>query len=132
ESGSPALISDIQVYSNDAPSSPLTAGDLSIALGNMTYIYWEISDDKALPGGAVTLYYLSDPNNEANDSGWTEFATGVADGVTGGCTLTGSLTGCYTWTNAASNSYFKIRVKVTDSNGLVSQDTSSPINVLPP
>src|SRR5690606_23036909 len=58
ESGSPALISDIQVYSNDAPSSPPTAGDLSIALGNMTYIYWEISDDKALPGGAVTLYYL--------------------------------------------------------------------------
>jgi hypothetical protein len=132
--GSPPSISDILVANTSAPSAPPTSGELTIPSASTVYIKWRATDDNALSAGAVALYYTTD------DSTFTLIANNLDNASNSGCTVNDAgttaddlATGCYTWTNGSpSNSYFKIRVTVTDSNGMVSFSTSTPLNVWPP
>ncbi len=121
--GTPPTISQILAANSDSPSSPLSSSDLIIPAGQSVYIKWQASDSNTLPASAIQLFYTTD------DINWTSIGT-FNNSQGSGCSLTGSLTGCYVWTNASpTSSYFKVRMKVTNSGSSTSQLNSLSLNV---
>ena len=119
----PTIINAIS-SSTDTPSTPASSSDLTVASGNTVYIKWTANDDVALPATPISIYYTLD------DITYTLVATNISNSVNAGCTLTGAATGCYTWVNGSpTNSYFKIRVRVTDSDTNTAQTSSAALNI---
>lgn len=120
----PPGIINVIASSTDTPSTPASSTDLTITSGSSVYIKWTASDDNVLPATPISIYYTLD------DVTYTLVANTISDSINAGCTLAGAETGCYKWVNASpSNSYFKIRVLVTDSDGNTAQSSSGPLNV---
>lgn len=119
----PTIINAIS-SSTDTPSTPASSTDLTVASGNTVYIKWTASDDMALPATPISIYYTLD------DITYTLVATNISNSANAGCTLTGAATGCYTWVNGSpTNAYFKIRVRVTDSDTNTAQTSSAALNI---
>ncbi|MBO9666462.1 MAG: hypothetical protein J7501_06570 [Bdellovibrio sp.] len=118
---SPPLISGLQVTSTDAPSSPTTSTDLTVASGANIYVKWATSSTTGLAAGAISISYST------NDSTYTSLATGLSNAANGGCTLTGSYTGCAVL-SAPTGSYFRLKLKVIDTLNFISMVSSNPMN----
>lgn len=121
--GTPASVLDVIAANTDTPSNPVTVAERSAPSGSSIYVKWKITDDLAIPAGSVALYYTTDETN------FTPIASGLDNASNGGCSLTGTATGCYRWTNGSpTNTYLRIRVGVTDSDGIVSFGSGSALN----
>jgi hypothetical protein len=127
--GDPPSLSNILATGAEAPANPPSNADLTAASGATVYIKWRATDDTAFPGNAISLYYTTD------NVTYNTIATGLANGVNGGCTLNhagttldDNVTGCHAWTSATS-SPFKIRVSATDAAGFTTLSTSSWLNI---
>lgn len=119
----PPTVIDVAATSTDSPSTPFSASDLTVASGASVYIKWNATDDKALPATPVALYYTSD------DVTYTLIASGITNSANAGCTISGSQTGCYKWTNGSPlSSYYRIRVTVVDSDSSVTASSSGVLN----
>ncbi|MCA2960401.1 MAG: hypothetical protein IOD12_09120 [Silvanigrellales bacterium] len=116
--------------SNQAPSKPLAPSDTVIPLGSSVYIKWKATDDQALPAGALSLFSTTD------DLTFIPLASGLSNSSNGGCVVDDpstaaddGATGCFVWENGSpSNSAFRIRLIVTDANGISSSFLSLPLN----
>jgi hypothetical protein len=125
--GTPPVITDVLATSSDTPSTPPDSTDLSAPTGSSVYIRWKATDDQAFPATPISLYYTTD------DATYTLIANNIANSANTGCTLSGTDTGCYKWTNGSpTNSYLRIRVTARDSNSMESFAVATPLNVMPP
>ncbi|MBS1963263.1 MAG: hypothetical protein JST04_13695 [Bdellovibrionales bacterium] len=98
--------------------------NLSVTSGSTVYIKWNASTTGVFPASPISIYYTTD------DKTYTAVTTGVANSQGAGCTISGSETGCYTWTNGApTSSYFRIRVGAVDTNSRQSFQSTLPMNV---
>jgi large repetitive protein len=121
--GSPPRMVTVLAVANDSPSVPPSASDSTVAAGSTVYVYWQASDSHPLPVTAIDLAYTT------NDTTWTSLATGLPNAQGSGCTLSGSFTGCYKWTNGSpTSSYFKIQAKVTNDASFTAVNSSSAVN----
>lgn len=119
----PPSISNLITSSTDAPSNPLTTSDTTVPFGFDVYIRWNITDNLAIPNGNVSLSYTT------NDSTYTTIASGLNNGVNGDCTLSTGTSGCYKWTaSSPTNTYFRVKLVVSDSSGTPIFDVSNPVN----
>ena len=120
-------IRNVIATNSDSPGNPLSESDLFIPAGQTVYIKWKASDDIVLPGDAMVISFTSDEQN------FTQVVSGIANAQGVGCTVDGVIsTGCYRWTNASPYStYYKIRVGVLDSTGLISYASGPPLNTTP-
>ncbi|MGK5082685.1 hypothetical protein WDW37_05210 [Bdellovibrionota bacterium FG-1] len=125
--GQPPSVINVSATSTDVPASPFASTDLYVTAGSTVYIRWDVATAaNGLGANPVTLAYTT------NDSTFTEIASNVANAANG-CTVDGSHTGCYVWTNGSpTSSYYKVRVSVLDSSGMATVATSNPLNVFPP
>jgi hypothetical protein len=126
----PPSVDDLLVSKTDAPSKPLTAADVSISVAQPVFIKWSISDNRPLPSGTITLSFTTD------DVNFTTIATGLSQGVNGGCTVDNGttnadddMTGCYKWASLPVSGYFRVRVTVVDDEDLTAGSTSYGLNV---
>lgn len=120
----PAVVIDILAVSSDSPSNPLSVGDLTLATGNSVFIKWNVTDDKVLPATPISLYYTID------DVNYILIASNIANSANTGCTITGSQTGCYKWTNGSPlSTYYRVRVAAVDSDGSIAASSSGMLNV---
>lgn len=119
-------IRNVIAANSDTPGSPISEGDLFIPAGQSVYIKWNATDDIALPGDAIAISFTTD------EQSFTSVVSGIANVAGAGCTLDGNSTGCYRWTNGSPfSTYFKIRVGVIDSTGLISYASAPPNNTTP-
>lgn len=119
-------IRNVIAANSDTPGSPISEADLFIPAGQSVYIKWNATDDLALPGNAMMIYFTSDEQN------FTSVVSGIPNAAGAGCTIDGSSTGCYKWTNGSPYStYFKVRVGVIDTTGLISYASAPPNNTTP-
>lgn len=114
-------ITNVIASSTDTPSSPLNQTDTTIPFETDIYIRWNISDNNALPSGAITISFT--------DSTYTQTVSNLENGVNNGCTLQAGQTGCYRWSmGSPTSNFFQIKVEVTDSGGATIYELSNPIN----
>lgn len=119
----PPDLSNIIAAGFDTSTSPLGVSDTTVLFGEDLYIKWTIDDNIAIPAGNVTLQYTT------NDTSFTTVANGLSNGINGDCTISGAETGCYKWVAASpTNSYYRIRLVVTDAGGSIVFDVSNPLN----
>lgn len=119
-------IRNVMATNSDTPGNPVSEGDLFIPAGQSVYIKWNASDDLALPNDAMMIYFTADEQN------FTSVVSGIPNAVGAGCTIDGSSTGCYKWTNGSPfSTYFKVRVGVIDTTGLISYASAPPNNTTP-
>ena len=122
-SGLPPLITGVVAGGTDALSDPVTDTQLTVPSGSSVFIKWKADSSTGFTSTPIQLSYTMD------DVNWTSFGIALPNAAGAGCTITGSQTGCYKWTNGSpSNFYFKIRVKGTDTQGLVAQNNSPSLN----
>lgn len=126
----PPQVELVLVGSNDYPAQPPSTNDLTVGSGAPLYIKWRITDDKALPATAVSLYFTTDDNT------YTAIGTGLPNGASGGCTVNhastpadNTATGCYKWASIPTGNFLRIRVIATDSEGLTSGGVSTSLNI---
>lgn len=121
--GNPPAMGLVSAANTDTPSDPVTQAELAAATGSTVFIKWSVSGG-SLGATPIELYYTTD------DSTWTQIGSAVANAQGTGCTISGSETGCYKWTNGSpTNNFFRIRAKVVDTQGFSSQANSLPLNV---
>src|SRR5262249_16199410 len=94
--------------------------------GSNVYVKWRIKPDQTLPSGPLQISYTTD------DVVWTLGPTGIDDGPNGGCPTSPAYPGCFVWLNTVSSSYLKLRLEVTNTNGMVTYAQPPPLNVFPP
>lgn len=122
----PPELTNIVAASSDAPSNPLTFGDMTVANGSSVYIKWKATDDNALPATPISLFYT------INDSTFVSVVTNLPNVAGAGCSVDGiTHTGCYVWTNNITSTYIKLRVAVADSTSALTYGTSLPLNSSP-
>lgn len=122
-SGTPPVTGQVIAGSSDTLSEPQTDAQLTVPAGQSVYIKWTIQTTGSLGPNPIQLAYTTD------DATWTEISSGLPNSQGSGCTISGAQTGCYRWTNGSpSTFYFKVRIKVTDSQGLVGQNSSPALN----
>lgn len=122
----PPTLSNIIAAGFDNPASPLGVSDTTVTFGSDLYVKWTIADNGAIPAGNVALYYTT------NDSTYTAIATNLNNAINGACTISGAETGCYKWTAASpTNSYYRIKLVVTDTGGSIVFEMSNPLNTGP-
>ena len=118
-----AIVNSVYATVNSTPSTPPSVSDLTISAGASLYIQWAISDANAVPAGGVKLEYTT------NDSTYTTITSGLNDGTNAGCSVPTGATGCYVWTNGSpSGGYYRVRVTVTNSQGVISNSMSTSVN----
>ena len=110
--------------SDDLSYPPLAAGKETVALNNTVFIKWKIQDDKAWPSGAVKIFATSD------DATWTELSSagGIDAIAASGCTAGSTYTGCFAWQNIYYSGYFRLKIEITDSEGLKTNSLSNALN----
>lgn len=119
----PPNLSNIIAAGFDSSTSPLGVSDTTVLYGEDLYIKWTIDDNLAIPAGNVSLQYTT------NDTSFTTLASGLNNAINGDCTISGAETGCYKWVAASpTNSYYRIRLVVTDAVGSIVFDVSNPLN----
>lgn len=119
----PPSISNFIASSTDTPSDPLTTSDTTVPFGFDLFVRWNLTDNLAIPNGNVSLSYTTD------DVNYTTIASSLNNAVNGACTLTAGTTGCYKWTAASPvNSYYRVKLVVSDSSSTTIFEVSNPIN----
>lgn len=119
-------ISSLFVTNSDSPSNPVEDADLTFNNGDIVYINWNASDDKAIPAGSVDISYTIDDinfipiasatniNNDKNNCPVLDSASNPLDD---------NATGCFQWNfPLADGQYFKINIVASDD---AYQDTST-------
>lgn len=121
----PTIINVLAANTN-SPSTPPSTSELYVPAGQSVFIKWKATDDTGLPSNAINISFT------ANEVDFTNIATGLPNSQGAGCTIDANYTGCYRWTNGSPfNTYFKVRVGVTDSSGLTSFASAPPNNTTP-
>ncbi len=121
--GSPPVVTNVRASATDNPTLPLSAPEQTISLGGSTHVKWTVaSAANGLGSQPVDIYYTTD------DATFIPVATGLANGMNGGCSLANSATGCYVF-NAPSAGFFRVRVAITDTNSTTTVVSSNPLNV---
>ncbi len=119
----PPTLANIVAAGFDESVSPLGVSDTTVTFGYDLFIKWQIADNNPIPAGNISLYYTT------NDVSYTTVATNLNNAINGDCTIAGAETGCYKWTAASpTNSYYRIKVVVTDLGGAIVFETSNPLN----
>lgn len=119
-------IRNVLATNSDTPGNPISEADLFVPAGQSVYIKWKATDDIALPGNAITISFTADEQN------FTSVVSGIGNAAGAGCTIDANATGCYRWTNGSPYStYFKVRVGVIDTTGLISYASAPPNNTTP-
>lgn len=119
----PPTLANITAAGFNESVSPLGVSDTTVTFGYDLFIKWQIADNNPIPAGNISLYYTT------NDNTYTTIATNLNNAINGDCTIAGSETGCYKWTAASpTNSYYRIKVVVTDLGGSIVFETSNPLN----
>ncbi len=116
--------------STDAPGAPPSSGDLTATSGSDVYLKWRITDDAVMPSTGLRIEYTTD------DTNFTSVVANLNPAGNNGtaCTFDGvTYTGCYRWTGGSpSSGYYRIRLTATDSDGMATYNSPSPLNVFPP
>lgn len=122
--GQPPSVINVLATSTNTPADPPSSSDLTTTTGSDVFIKWHVSDDEAIPAGAISLAYTTDEVN------FTTIVTGLNNGVTGACSVDGvEHTGCYHWVGGApTNTYYRVQVTITDSDSLTSKSSSTALN----
>lgn len=119
-------IRNVIATNSDTPGNPLAEGDLFVPAGQSVYIKWLATDDIALPNDAIVISFTSDEQN------FSSVVSGIPNAQGAGCTIDVNSSGCYRWTNGSPfSTYFKIRVGVLDTTGLISYASGPPLNTTP-
>ncbi len=119
-------ITNVLALNSDTPGSPISEADLFIPAGQSVFIKWAATDDIALPADAITISFTAD------EEIFNSVVSGIPNVAGAGCTIDGNATGCYRWTNGSPfSTYFKIRVGVADTTGLISYASAPPNNTTP-
>ena len=123
--GSPPVLINVFATNSDSPAVPPSTTDLIISGGSDVYIKWKLTDELALPATPLSLYYTTDEVN------FVLIANNIANTAGAGCSIDGvNSTGCFKWTaGSPTSSYYKIRIKATDSSDLNAFLSSEPINM---
>lgn len=122
---SPPTLTQAVATSTASPNTPPSSSDLTATVGSTVYIFWQASSTNSIPSNGIALSYTTDDTNYTTISS----ASGLPNSQGTGCTLFGSYTGCYVWTNGSpTSSFFRVRAQVTDSSGLVANNNTLPVN----
>lgn len=117
------VISNFIASSTDTPSNPLTISDTTVPYNYDLYIRWNLTDDKPIPDGNISLYYTT------NDNSYIEIASNLNNDINGACTLSAETTGCFKWNvSSPTDNYYRIKLIVTDSGGTTLFEVSNPLN----
>jgi hypothetical protein len=122
----PPAVSTVLVSNSDTMNG--AASERVISAGSDVFIRWTASGTN-LSATPVTIAFSTD------DSTWTPIATSLTNGqnncssIQGSGSASASSTGCFLWTSGSpTNSYYRIRVSLTNSAGGATQAASLPIN----
>jgi heat shock protein HslJ len=100
--------------------------NLTIASGSSVYIKWNASSSGSLTANPISIFYTTDDINYTAVPG----ASALTNTTSAGCTITGSETGCFKWTNGSpTNTYYRIRVGGIDTNGRQAFQSSQALNI---
>lgn len=117
------VIANFTSSSTDTPNNPLSSADTTVTVGNDVFIKWKITDNVAIPNGAISLYYSSDELN------YYPIVSGLSNSSSAGCSVDSNTTGCYKWSASSPlSSYYLIKLVVTDSNNQTVFELSNPVN----
>jgi large repetitive protein len=121
--GNPPQVITVSAVSSTNPSTPPSSTDLTIPVNTTAYVEWNVTSSTGIGSNGIEIFYTTD------DSIWTSLASGLPNSQGTGCTLHGSSTGCYKWTNGSPTSnFFRIRVKATDTQNYSAQNTAVALN----
>ena len=121
--GIPPAVSDVTATSTNSPQTPMVTSDQIVSAGQTVYIKWNATSTTGLSATGIQLFYT------LNDTTWIPIGTGLANAAGAGCSISGSQTGCYTWTNGSPTSvYFRVKVQATDTSSYVGQNLSGAVN----
>lgn len=125
--GSPPVVINAFATNSNTPSIPATTADLMIPAGGDVFIKWKLTDVQGLQPMPVDLFYTTDEIN------YTLIASGLANGVNGACSIDVThSTGCYRWVSGSpTSSYYRVRVRATDSDNLSVVASAPPNNTVP-
>jgi hypothetical protein len=124
----PPIVTKFQLTSTDTPASPPAGADLVAGIGQSVYIKWSITSAVGLePTAPINIYSATDDSNYTLMS---PSGVGLINGVNGTCTVPAGYTGCAELTSP-SNSFFRIKMKVVDSQGSITFTVSNPMNSAP-
>lgn len=120
----PAVLLNITATNDDTSTNTPTMAQTNFTTGQAVVIKWNASAPNGLNPLPISLDYSTDETN------YTSIAGNIANSANAGCTVDGVIfTGCYVWTSpGAPNGYFRVRVTVQDSIGLVSLTSNAGAN----
>ncbi|ATH07825.1 hypothetical protein BIY24_07640 [Halobacteriovorax marinus] len=125
--GVPPAVADVIAANAPNTPNPPTRAQSAVPAGSDVYIRYKITDNSALPSGAVQIYYTPNEIDFTLISGAESLDAGTNYGCTG-YTLEAN-EGCFKWTGGSPlNDSYKVRVKVTDDTALSAQSISNPLN----
>lgn len=121
---SPPQVTSLQIYSTDAPSSPASQADQTATSGNI-FIKWKVTSTVAFNAGAVEFSYSTD------DSTYSSFGSAANISSNSGCTVGAPAPplyeGCVV-VPTPSASYFRVKIKLTNSQGSVTFVAGNALN----
>ncbi len=123
----PPLIWDVAAANNDTSAIPPTRTETSVPTGSDLYIRWKVDDAIGLSATSINLFYTQDEQVFTAIAG----AQGIAPHTNHGCEAISLAAneGCFKWTGGSPlATAYKIRVKVTNTSGISTQLTSTPLN----
>ncbi len=125
--GEPPKASDVIAANTPNSPNPPTRAQSAVPAGSDVYIRYTITDNAALPAGAISLYYSPNEIDFTLIAGAETLDANTNYGCSG-YTLEAN-EGCFKWTGGSPyNTSYKIRAKVTDGTSISAQSISNPLN----
>ncbi len=120
------VLFDVIAANNGSASIPPTRSDSSVPPGSDVFIRWKVTDNFALPTGAIALYYTTDEKTFTAITG----AEALNQNTDYGCGITlDTDEGCFKWVGGSPVSVaYKIQVSATDTTDITTQQTTNILN----
>ena len=125
--GEPPSVADVIAANTPNAPNPPTRAQSAVPAGSDVYIRYRVTDNAALPTGAIALYYSENEIDFTLIAGAESLNANTNYGCTG-YTLEAN-EGCYKWSGGSPyNTSYKIRAKATDGTSISAQSISNPLN----